>query len=62
MTCPILVERDLQLDVLSRQSQQLQHGNGHIVFIVGEAGNGKTRLIDSFITHLKNHRPFSSYI
>ena len=42
--CPILVGRASQLDILTGALEQAASGAGGVVFLLGEAGMGKTRL------------------
>lgn len=44
-----LIERTEQLRVLENQFQQLKSGEGHTVFLTGEAGAGKTSLVNEYI-------------
>jgi predicted ATPase len=43
-----LLERDQHLDQLAALLRQAAAGHGHVVFVGGEAGVGKTALIDEF--------------
>jgi DNA-binding CsgD family transcriptional regulator/tetratricopeptide (TPR) repeat protein len=43
-----LLERDLFLEDLDRLLSQAASGQGHLVFIAGEAGVGKSSLVDEF--------------
>jgi len=47
------VDRDKEFDELKRQLEQAKEGHGRLVFIVGEAGIGKTRLAKEFGTFAK---------
>jgi len=44
-----LIERDAYLDMLAEQYQHLVNGIGHTVFLGGEAGVGKTSLVNRFL-------------
>ncbi|HEY5747903.1 MAG TPA: AAA family ATPase [Chryseolinea sp.] len=44
-----LVERDAYLDILAEQYQHLVNGVGHTVFLGGEAGVGKTSIVNRFL-------------
>jgi len=44
-----LLERDSYLHNLANCYQQVSNGNGHTVFLAGEAGVGKTSLVNHFI-------------
>jgi DNA-binding CsgD family transcriptional regulator len=45
VVCPVMVGRDDQLQLIDRRIQQVSEGRGHLLFIAGEAGVGKTRLV-----------------
>jgi predicted ATPase len=47
-----LIERTEQLSVLNDRYQQLESGQGHTVFLMGEAGAGKTSLVNQFIKNV----------
>jgi len=47
LVCPVLVGRDELLDLADRRLRQGLSGNGHLLFLAGEAGVGKTRLLGS---------------
>jgi len=49
-----LVERAAYLNALSEQYQRVVDGTGHTVFLGGEAGVGKTSLVNHFINHIPN--------
>src|SRR5574339_332469 len=44
-----LIEREPQLEKLSEAWRQVQSGKGRIVLVSGEAGIGKTSLIEYFV-------------
>jgi DNA-binding CsgD family transcriptional regulator len=44
-----LIERTEQLASLKARFEQLESGRGHTVFLMGEAGTGKTSLVNQFI-------------
>jgi serine/threonine protein kinase len=46
---PALVGRDLELSMLRQRWTQARGGQGSVVFVSGEAGIGKSRLVDAFI-------------
>ena len=50
---PILVGREKELDFLQRHLDKACQGSGSVVFISGEAGAGKTRLVNEFLSSLK---------
>jgi DNA-binding CsgD family transcriptional regulator len=47
LVCPILVGRDDLLALAERRLAQAMGGRGHVLFLAGEAGIGKTRLLGS---------------
>ena len=49
-----LIERDLPLVSLQAIFQKVDEGEGHCIFIDGEAGMGKTSLVKAFINKVKN--------
>jgi DNA-binding CsgD family transcriptional regulator len=49
-----LLERDDYLDNLSEHYCRVENGNGHTVFLTGEAGIGKTSLVNHFIKRIEN--------
>jgi len=49
LICPILVGRDDLLDLGERRLTQAADGRGHLLFLAGEAGIGKTRLLEAIV-------------
>lgn len=49
-----LVERDNFLDLLRTKFETIGHGEGHNVFVSGEAGIGKTSLVKAFCKGVKD--------
>jgi DNA-binding CsgD family transcriptional regulator/tetratricopeptide (TPR) repeat protein len=47
LVCPILVGRDDLLALADRRLDEIRPGNGHLLFLAGEAGLGKTRLLSA---------------
>ena len=47
LVCPILVGRDDLLALAERRLDDAREGRGHVLFLAGEAGIGKTRLLGS---------------
>jgi DNA-binding CsgD family transcriptional regulator/tetratricopeptide (TPR) repeat protein len=45
LVCPIMVGRDDLLELADRRLSQVVGGRGHLLFLAGEAGVGKTRLL-----------------
>jgi predicted ATPase len=53
---PALVGRERELEKLQRHLGLALQGKGTTVFVSGEAGNGKTRLIKEFLSSSKQKR------
>ena len=53
----LLVDRDLELARLHQWFRDACHGQRHMVFVTGEAGIGKTTLVDVFLTQLTPQQP-----
>ncbi|MGA3111001.1 MAG: BREX system ATP-binding domain-containing protein [Candidatus Bathyarchaeia archaeon] len=53
---PILVGRERELEALKRYLESASDGKGATVFISGEAGTGKTRLVNEFLRFAKQER------
>jgi DNA-binding CsgD family transcriptional regulator len=47
ISTPVLIGRDDLLDLGRRRAQAAREGKGHLLFLAGEAGIGKTRLLGS---------------
>jgi tetratricopeptide (TPR) repeat protein len=45
-----LIGREQELDQLQKAWRSVEHGSGGAVFVIGSAGAGKTRLIQSFLS------------
>lgn len=52
----LLVGRETELAQLDRLFAKALHGERQIVFVTGEAGIGKTTLVDTFLQHLASER------
>ncbi len=50
----LMVGREIELDTLHHRFAQAQGGDRQVVLISGEAGIGKTALIDAFVAHISN--------
>ena len=48
-TSDLLVGRDAEIAVLRAATEQVINGSGSVVEVVGEPGNGKTRLVDEAV-------------
>ncbi|HMQ59056.1 MAG TPA: AAA family ATPase [Flavilitoribacter sp.] len=53
----MLLERDSSLDKLRAIYRELGHGRGHSIFIIGEAGIGKTALVNTFLQEAGRRSP-----
>ncbi len=51
----VLLERREALEAVNRVLSQTQSGGGGAIFVVGEAGLGKTRVLDSALRVARNH-------
>src|SRR5688572_22154557 len=49
-----LIERSGYLDILHKQLKQTARGEGFIFFLIGEAGIGKTSLVQAFIREVED--------
>ncbi len=49
-----LLERGIYLDELENSFNNLSEGNGSVIIISGEAGIGKTSLVETFINKIKD--------
>lgn len=49
LLCPILVGRDELLELADRRLDEAAAGRGHLLLLAGEAGIGKTRLLDALL-------------
>ena len=54
---PPFVARQRELDLLDRHLEATLSGDGRVVFILGEAGRGKTRLMDQFALQAQESHP-----
>ena len=52
---PILVGREPELDELQQALKATLNGKGTTIFVSGEAGSGKTRLTNEFLTYAKDN-------
>ena len=50
LVSPILVGRDDLLDLADRRLAEVKSGRGHLLFLAGEAGIGKTRLLSAIVS------------
>jgi tetratricopeptide (TPR) repeat protein len=50
LSSPVLVGRSNELGALSKTLDEVLRGNGQTLFVSGEAGSGKTRLVNEFVT------------
>jgi predicted ATP-dependent serine protease len=47
IVCPILIGRDDLLELGDRRLAEVASGRGHLLFVAGEAGIGKSRLVSA---------------
>ncbi|MCL4267518.1 MAG: AAA family ATPase [Anaerolineae bacterium] len=52
-----LLERELQLDALRAALDEVRTGNGRVILVSGEAGIGKTSLVEQFMAEYRATRP-----
>ena len=52
-----LVDRETELAWLQQWFQRACHGQRHVVFVTGEAGIGKTTLVDTFLAQIALQQP-----
>ena len=57
LPAPRLVAREDELATLHQWFAQALQGERHLGFITGEAGIGKTTLVDTFVTQLAGQAP-----
>ena len=53
LVCPVLVGRDAELERLAIALEEARYGRGAVVAVTGEAGVGKTRLVDELATRAR---------
>lgn len=54
---PLLVAREQELAHLEHFLSQMLTGQGSVIFVTGEAGQGKTSLVDGFVRHSLRQHP-----
>jgi len=54
---PLFVARERELSQLERSIKEVIEGNGQIAFVAGEAGRGKTALLDEFARRAQENYP-----
>jgi DNA-binding CsgD family transcriptional regulator/tetratricopeptide (TPR) repeat protein len=54
IVCPVLLGRDRQLQALRDLAAATTRGSGQTVLVLGEAGIGKSRLVNEFATQLQS--------
>lgn len=54
MEMPIFVARERELAQLGEQLDKVLNGQGRVIFVTGEAGSGKTALVDEFTRRAQN--------
>ncbi len=55
ISCPVLIGRTTDLEILHRLIEQAKGGKGHVALISGEAGIGKSRLVAEAKTYAASH-------
>jgi DNA-binding winged helix-turn-helix (wHTH) protein/predicted ATPase len=55
----VLVDRETELARLHQWFRDACHGQRHVVFVPGEAGIGKTTLVDVFLTQIAPQQPLA---
>jgi DNA-binding CsgD family transcriptional regulator/tetratricopeptide (TPR) repeat protein len=55
VVCPVMVGRDDLLALVDRRLDELRDGSGHVLFVAGEAGIGKTRLLATIERRARAH-------
>ena len=53
-----MIDRESELDLIFDRWQMARQGSGQVVFVCGESGTGKTRLLQAFRERLIAGRPF----
>ena len=53
-----LVQRGNEVQLLDRRLEKALSGTRQVVFVSGEAGVGKTTLVDAFVAHARGKAPF----
>jgi len=53
---PVLVDRETELAWLHQWFEGACHGQRHVVFVTGEAGIGKTTLVDAFLAQIASQQ------
>jgi DNA-binding winged helix-turn-helix (wHTH) protein len=53
----VLVDREIELARLHQWFRGACHGQRHVVFVTGEAGIGKTTLVDAFLAQITSQQP-----
>jgi tetratricopeptide (TPR) repeat protein/KaiC/GvpD/RAD55 family RecA-like ATPase len=57
---PVLVGRERELEELMRSSDSAFEGKGTTIFVSGEAGAGKTRFVNEFLSSVKHKREITT--
>ncbi len=55
VVCPVLIDRNKELEILLSLIDQAKSGRGQVVLLCGEAGVGKSRLVAEVKSHAASH-------
>jgi hypothetical protein len=58
----VLLERDLPLSLLAEYADQARQGTGRVVLVAGEAGVGKSALLEQFAAGLTDARWYWGHV
>src|SRR5690606_15388163 len=58
---PLFVGREKEISLLHHCFEKTVSGKPHLVFVEGESGSGKTRLLQQFVTSLDTSRVLLLY-
>ena len=58
-TGAVLVDRETEIARLHQWFRGACHGQRHVVFVTGEAGIGKTTLVDAFLAQITSQQPLA---
>jgi len=61
LVCPVVVGREAELERLEIALEETRYGRGAVVAVTGEAGVGKTRLVDELAARARHRGVTVSY-